>query len=53
MIICPHYDHDGLDCFNSEVKLYNINAYALEDDTAIVVDEAIKVFKMDKRKIRR
>ena len=50
MIICPHYDHDGLDCFNSEVKLYNINAYALEDDTAIVVDEAIKVFKMDKRK---
>jgi dipeptidase E len=49
-IICPHYDHDGLDCFNDEVKKYNLNAYALEDDTAILVDETIKVFKIDKRK---
>lgn len=49
-IICPHYDHDGLECFNDEVKKYNFNAYALEDDTAILVDETIKVFKIDKRK---
>ena len=49
-VICPHYDHDGLDCFNDEVKKYDYNAYALEDDTAILVDETIKVFKMDKRK---
>ena len=48
--ICPHYDHDGLDCFNSEVKKYDVNAYALEDDTAILVDDKIRVFKMDKRK---
>ena len=50
IVICPHYDHDGLDCFNDEVKKYNLNAYALEDDTAILVNETIKVFKMDKRK---
>ena len=49
-IICPHYDHDGLDCFNGEVKNYDYNAYALEDDTAILVNEDIKVFKMDRRK---
>ena len=50
IVICPHYDHDGLDCFNDEVKKYNLDAYALEDDTAILVNETIKVFKMDKRK---
>lgn len=50
IVICPHYDHDGLDCFNSELKGYGLNAYALEDDTAILVDDKIKVFKMDKRK---
>lgn len=50
IVICPHYDHDGLDCFNSELKQYGLNAYALEDDTAILVDDKIKVFKMDKRK---
>ena len=51
IVICPHYDHDGLDCFNDEVKKYNLNAYALEDDTSILIDEEkIKVFKMDKRK---
>ena len=51
IVICPHYDHDGLDCFNDELKKYNYNSYALEDDTAILVDESlIKVFKMDKRK---
>lgn len=50
IVICPHYDHDGLDCFNLELKGYGLNAYALEDDTAILVDDKIKVFKMDKRK---
>ena len=50
IVICPHYDHDGLDCFNDEVAKYGMNAYALEDDTAILIDDDIKVFKMDKRK---
>lgn len=50
IVICPHYDHDGLDCYNDEVVKYGMNAYALEDDTAILIDDDIKVFKMDKRK---
>ncbi len=47
--ICPHYDHIGLDCYNSEVKNYSFNGYALEDDTAILYND-IKVFKINKTK---
>ena len=50
LVICPHYDHDGLDCFNSEVRKFDCNSYAIEDDTAILIKDSIKVFKMDNRK---
>ncbi len=48
--ICPHYDHDGLDCFNSEVKEYKWNGYALEDDTAILFTPKVKAFKLSRQK---
>ncbi len=47
--ICPHYDHNGLDCYNNEVKNYPFNGYALEDDTAILFND-VKVFKIYKNK---
>ena len=50
MTICPHYDHDNRECYNDEVKKYPCNSYALEDDTAILVNDGIKVFKRDKTK---
>lgn len=46
-VICPHYDHDGLDCFNEEVKAYGLDGYALEDDTAILVSSGLLTFKQD------
>ncbi len=35
--VCPHYDHDGLNIYNDEVKLYDCCGFGLEDDTAIIV----------------
>ncbi|MCI9652849.1 MAG: type 1 glutamine amidotransferase-like domain-containing protein [Acholeplasmatales bacterium] len=48
--ICPHYDHDGLDCYNTEVKKYSLDGFALEDDTAILINSHIQVFKMNPKK---
>ncbi|MCM1131360.1 MAG: peptidase E [Roseburia sp.] len=48
--ICPHYDHDGLDCYNSEVKNYPYDGYALEDDTAILFADQPHIFKQDKKR---
>ena len=48
--ICPHYDHDGLECYNKEVKSYPYDGYAMEDDTAILFDDSPMIFKQDKTK---
>ena len=48
--ICPHYDHDGLECYNKEVKNYPYDGYALEDDTAILFKDEPIVFKQDNTK---
>ena len=48
--ICPHYDHEGLDCFNEEVKHYGLDGYALEDDTALLIQPERRIFKQDKQK---
>lgn len=48
--ICPHYDHEGLTCYNSEVKKYACDGYALEDDTAILFAKEIVFFKQNSRK---
>ena len=49
--ICPHYDHDGLLCYNDIVSDYNIDGYALEDDTGIVFSEdKVIVIKGDNSK---
>jgi len=37
--VCPHYDHDGLNVYNDDVKLYDCCGFGLEDDTAIIVME--------------
>lgn len=49
--ICPHYDHDGLWCYNDVVSKYDTDGYALEDDTAIVImDNGIFPIKADNSK---
>ncbi|MDE7264411.1 MAG: Type 1 glutamine amidotransferase-like domain-containing protein [Anaeroplasmataceae bacterium] len=48
--VCPHYDHDGLECYNDVVKKYPYCGYALEDDTAICFDSEVFVFKGDSKK---
>ncbi|MDE5546804.1 MAG: Type 1 glutamine amidotransferase-like domain-containing protein [Anaeroplasmataceae bacterium] len=48
--ICPHYDHDGLDCYNKEVKNYPYDGYAIEDDTAILFQGSPIIFKQDNKK---
>lgn len=45
--ICPHYDHDGLTCYNFEVKKYSYDGYAIEDDTAILFAKVPVYFKQD------
>lgn len=47
--ICPHYNHDGLWCYNEELKKYKCDSYAIEDDTAIVVSNEVRVYKVDNR----
>lgn len=48
--ICPHYDHDGLECYNKEVKSYPYDGYAIEDDTAILFKDTPNVFKQENTK---
>ncbi len=48
--VCPHYDHDGLDCYNDEVKQAGYDGYALEDDTALLFTAEPLVLKQDSRK---
>ncbi|MDE6047491.1 MAG: Type 1 glutamine amidotransferase-like domain-containing protein [Anaeroplasmataceae bacterium] len=48
--ICPHYDHNGLDCYNEEVKNYPYDGYAIEDDTAILFQGSPIIFKQDNKK---
>lgn len=48
--ICPHYDHDGLWCYNDVVWNYAYDGYALEDDTAILLADTIHILKKDKTK---
>lgn len=45
---CPHYQKQGLDVFDSELKNYKCAAFALDNGTAIVVNQdKIKVVKND------
>lgn len=48
MTICPHYNHDGLWCYNDLVYQYGCDGYALEDETAIIFSDNIKVIKNNK-----
>ncbi len=48
--ICPHYNHDGLWCYNDEVRKYACDGIALEDDTAVVINQKIEVFKTNRRR---
>ncbi len=43
--ICPHYNHEGIDCYNQEVKHFTCDGYALEDDTALLIDKTIRIYK--------
>lgn len=46
IIFCPHYQKNGIETFNDEIKKYNIDAYALEDDTAILISlDEVKIIK--------
>lgn len=47
---CPHYDHDGMECYNDFVKAYPYDGYALEDDTALLFSDDIYAFKLLKYK---
>ena len=48
--LCPHYDHDGMECFHDYVCQYPYDGYALEDDTAVVFAVAIYPLKLTKWK---
>ncbi|MDE5714729.1 MAG: Type 1 glutamine amidotransferase-like domain-containing protein, partial [Anaeroplasmataceae bacterium] len=48
--ICPHYDHDGLICYNDEIWNYPYDGYALEDDTAILLTGSTNIIKREKSK---
>lgn len=37
-IFCPHYQNNGLLSFNEEVKKYNFNGYALENGSALKIE---------------
>lgn len=51
ILVCPHYDNDDLVLFNDEIKKYNCDAYALENDTAILFDGNKRIIiKADKSK---
>lgn len=43
--MCPHYNHDGLDCYNDVVNQYFCDGIALEDDTAVLISDCFTVFK--------
>ncbi len=50
MIMCPHYDNYDLDIFNDEPKNYQSDGLALENDTAIYInDYGYKVVKDNTR----
>lgn len=49
-IICPHYDEDGKDVFNSIMKKTDLFGYALENNTALVLDGNFKkIVKSNKK----
>ena len=49
--VCPHYDHDGLDCYNDAVIQTDLDGIALEDDTAcLFINGRMTVCKIDRRK---
>ncbi len=51
ILFCPHYEKEELIVYNDEVKKYNLNAYALEDDTALfIVDNKEYIIKNDQTK---
>ena len=49
IVVCPHYQKLGIDIFNQEVKKYALDAYALEDDTALLFSDnnLVKIIKND------
>ncbi len=50
IVVCPHYDNCDLDVFNDEPKKYKSDGLALENDTAIYINDfTYKVIKDNKR----
>ena len=37
--ICPHYQNEDLIFYNDVIKNYNFDAFGLEEDTGIVINE--------------
>ncbi len=51
MIICPHYQNEDLIIFNDEIKNYDIDAFGIEEDTALIInDNQYYVIKEDLRR---
>lgn len=48
--LCPHYDHDGMECFHDYVCQYPYDGYALEDDTAVLFADYISPLKLSRLK---
>ncbi len=48
LTFCPHYNHDGLWCYNDAVLEYPYDGYASEDETAIIIQDDVKIVKTRK-----
>ncbi len=49
--ICPHYDNEDLVIYNDVLKNYNMNALALENDTALhIKNDKYYIIKSNKKK---
>lgn len=47
---CPHYNHNGLECYNQIVSSYDCDGYALEDNTALLFQDYFSVIKYQKNR---
>lgn len=51
MTFCPHYQHKDLIIYNTEVKNFDCDGFALENDTAIwLEDNQVTIYKADQRR---
>lgn len=47
---CPHYNHNGLSCYNDIVSSFAYDGYALEDHTALIATDTYYVLKDQKNR---